>query len=323
MVERGLEVNLTNDGEVSFYKSPFIQSPASFGIHPENETIAKTPVLHNLTTVNFTYIKHELYHFNTYLDEGRINPLVINFAFYTDEPVHYCPFAKNESEYKAYFSRIYQGYDLIFTGLQTGVRNERIIPGFIYPPIFIKSDEISFEKKFGVSYLLSLGFQKGDQNFWQDERKNYSARKALWTKENDIKIPHFFYVSLRAKDHFSQDYQDRVLPTDSKKWILETQFSIAIENGNQFNYMSEKLLDCFSTLTVPIYIGCPNVNDYFDARGMLIAENIDDIIRLSNSLTPETYEKMLPYLKKNKEAAENLIKLKDLYINDFFQKNMI
>ena len=73
---------------------------------------------------------------------------------------------------------------------------------------------------------------------------------------------------------------------------------------------------------MPIYIGCPNTTDYFDARGMLIAKDPDDVLRIANSLTPETYEKMLPYLLENKKRAEQLITREDKYIDAFYQAEL-
>ncbi len=323
MIDRGLLVEINNTEEQSFYKSPFIKNPGTFGINLANETKEKQLMTHDIAGVKFQYVKHDLYHFTKYLSEGRINPLAINFAYYTDEPFHYCPFARTECEYRAYFARVSPGYDLVFTGLETGAPNERIIPGFIYPLIFLKPEEIPAQKTFGVSYLLSLGFQLGDQDYFKEEYRNYNMRKDLWPRENEITIPRQFYVSRRAIHKFSAEYQNRVLPTDSKKWVLDTQFYIAIENSSQRNYMSEKLLDCFMTLTAPIYIGCPNVTDYFDARGIIIAKDLNDIIRIANTLTPQKYEEMLPYLKKNKEIAEGLIKRKSQFLEDFYQKNMM
>jgi hypothetical protein len=322
MLDRGLDVQITNAEELSFYKSLFIKNPEAFGVNLANETKEKQLMVRDIAGVKFQYIKHDLHHFTKYLAEGRINPLVINFAYYMDEPLHYSPFSTTENEYKAYFARISPGYDLIFTGLETNVSNERIIPGFIYPLIFLKPEEIPAQKTFGVSYLLSLGFQLGDQDYFKEEYRNYNMRKDLWPRENEITIPRQFYVSRRAIHKFSAEYQSRVLPTDSKKWILDTQFSIPIENGNQRNYMSEKLLDCFMTLTVPIYIGCPNVTDYFDARGILFAKDLDDVIRICNTLTPEKYTQMLPFLEINKKKTVELVRMKDQYIVDFYEENI-
>jgi len=323
MIDRGLDVQLSNDSEQSFYKSPFLKSPDKFGIITANETHEKQPMSQDISGVTFRYTKHDLYHFTKYQAEGRINPLVINFAYYTDEPLHYSPFSTNEREYKAYFERVSPGYDLIHTHLETVVPNERIIPGFIYPPIFLKPEEVPTQKTFGVSYLLSLGFQLGDKDYFKEEFRNYTMRKDLWPRENEITIPRQFYVSRRAIHKFSAEYQDRVLPSDSKKWIMGTQFSIAIENCNQRNYMSEKLLDCFMSLTVPIYIGCPNVTDYFDARGMLCAKDLNDLIRICNTLTPEKYAQMLPFLMINKQKTEELVRIRSKHIETFYEEHML
>ncbi|MCE3231558.1 MAG: hypothetical protein K0R52_1486, partial [Alphaproteobacteria bacterium] len=131
-----------------------------------------------------------------------------------------------------------------------------------------------------------------------------------------------FYVSRRDIDKYPDTMKKRVLPTDSKKWIFGSQFTIAIENSRQAYYFSEKLLGCFMALSVPIYIGCPNIGEYFDTRGMLIAKDPEDVLRIVRTLTPDTYTKMLPYLEENKRRAEKLVKIEDHYIDEFSQMEM-
>ena len=334
MIERGLDVQLNNNDELSFYKSPFIQNPTAFGINPEKETSIKAPgtlewrheryyYTHTVSNRKFYYIMHRLPMYTNYTVEGRINPLVINIAFHESEPLHYCSFANTETDYKVFLKRISEGYDLVFTGLPLGVKNERIIPGHLVENWDNFSGTQLEKKPYELGYLLSLG-AVGDTSYLKDPSRTYTSRLKFWEREAEItNIPRKFYVSNRAIDSYSAQFKNRKMPDDSKKWILGGQFNIAIENCRQHNYMTEKLTSCFLTLTVPIYLGCPNVTDYFDARGMLIAESTDDIIRIANSLTPQKYAEMLPYLKKNKEMAENLMKLKGKYLDDFYQKNMI
>lgn len=334
MINRGLDVQLNNNSELSFYKSPFIQNPTAFGINPEKETSIKEPgtlewrheryyYSHNVEGKKFYYIMHRLPMYTNYTVEGRINPLVINIAFHESEPLHYCSFASTETEYKIFLRRISDGYDLVFTGLPLGTKNERIIPGHLVENWDNFAGTQLDNKPFELGYLLSLG-AVGDTNYLQDPSRTYTSRLKFWEREAEITaIPRKFYVSNRAIDSYSTKFKDRKMPDDSKKWILSGQFNIAIENCRQYNYMTEKLTSCFLTLTVPIYLGCPNVTDYFDARGILIAENTDDIIRIANTLTPQKYAEMLPYLKKNKETAERLMKLKTNYLNDFYQKNLM
>ena len=112
------------------------------------------------------------------------------------------------------------------------------------------------------------------------------------------------------------------MPTDSKKWIFNSQFSIAIENTQQEDYFTEKLLGCFISLTVPIYIGCPNILDYFDAKGMIIVNSLQELIMVANSLTDETYQKMLPYLKENRKRSLKFLNLENETIAEFFKNKV-
>ena len=51
------------------------------------------------------------------------------------------------------------------------------------------------------------------------------------------------------------------------------------DNQKTDNWFTEKVIDCFQTKTIPIYIGCPNIDKYFDTRGMIICNNINDLIQ--------------------------------------------
>ncbi len=40
-------------------------------------------------------------------------------------------------------------------------------------------------------------------------------------------------------------------------------YSIAMENSSQPNYFTEKINDCYLAWSMPIYWGCPNINEFF------------------------------------------------------------
>jgi hypothetical protein len=46
--------------------------------------------------------------------------------------------------------------------------------------------------------------------------------------------------------------------------LLPYEYSIAIENSNEKNYISEKFFDCVLCNTVPIYNGAPNIAEVYD-----------------------------------------------------------
>jgi hypothetical protein len=51
---------------------------------------------------------------------------------------------------------------------------------------------------------------------------------------------------------------------------MKTGFQVVIENSSRNGYFTEKLIDCLITGTVPIYYGCPNLEDYgFNMGGIL------------------------------------------------------
>ncbi|MDP3372003.1 MAG: hypothetical protein Q8S21_03845 [Candidatus Paracaedibacteraceae bacterium] len=329
MLKRGLIIDFSAAPNISFYKSPFLKDQKKFNIEVNlelNKVFTKPLAMFYVRDNDgYTYITHNLAGYTNWQDEGKINPLVVNFLSYHDEPLfsaelNNCQFGRNEDDYKAYMKRISAGFDLVFTGVEIGIKKERIVPGYIASDFAEKID--AFNKKYSVSFLLSLGFGS-ETHFHKNTSENYHMRSVLWSRQNEINVSKAFYVSRRDIEKYSEEYKKRVLPTDSKIWVYQDQFSIAIENCNQHNYFTEKVLECFMTLTIPIYIGCPNIGDYFDTRGILIARDIDDVIKIANSLTPETYAKMLPFALINQKKAQELLKLKDNYIRDFFNENFI
>ena len=84
-------------------------------------------------------------------------------------------------------------------------------------------------------------------------------------------------------------------------------FQIAIENMKRTNYFADKIYDCFTTATVPIYWGAPNVGDYFDSRGILCFNTPQELSNILLSLSEKKYNEMLPYVKKNFELVQKYV----------------
>ena len=82
--------------------------------------------------------------------------------------------------------------------------------------------------------------------------------------------------------------------------LRDYMFNIAIENVScDDNYFSEKIIDCFLTGTVPVYHGCIHIGEFFDERGILSFQTQEELDTIMNSLTPEKYQEMLPYIEAN------------------------
>ncbi len=91
-------------------------------------------------------------------------------------------------------------------------------------------------------------------------------------------------------------------------------FSFAIENDIVPGYFSEKILDCFMTGTVPIYMGHEDIKNTFDDRGIIFYDETFDIDQLSF----DRYQHMLPYIESNYIKAQNI----NTSFDDYFLKGI-
>jgi hypothetical protein len=100
---------------------------------------------------------------------------------------------------------------------------------------------------------------------------------------------------------------------DKKPCFGESMFHLTIENSKNQNYFTEKIIDAFITKTIPVYWGCPNIEEFFDIRGMYVFENENEAIAIINSLTEEDYYSKKEYIEKNYQTA--------IYYAEFFMRS--
>jgi hypothetical protein len=84
------------------------------------------------------------------------------------------------------------------------------------------------------------------------------------------------------------------------------RYSIAIENSLTPNYWTEKLTDCFLSMTVPIYLGAPNVTAFFPSQSMIIVSQDDlstGLKKLVSRLSVEDYNSRIPSLLESRRLV--------------------
>lgn len=83
-----------------------------------------------------------------------------------------------------------------------------------------------------------------------------------------------FEVDLYGKGHeskfFGESYKGEITSAGNCKLpgLLPYQYSLVLENSVQKNYWTEKLADAYLSWCVPLYYGCPNIDEYFDPRSI-------------------------------------------------------
>lgn len=116
----------------------------------------------------------------------------------------------------------------------------------------------------------------------------------------------------RMQGHFKQrlDWYGKGAHFIDDKWdgLAPYLFSIAIENAPHAGYFTEKILDCFLSLTVPFYFGCTDIDNYFPAEAIIKinpADYLGAIEIIEAAMHPDNYNKLLPYLHEAKDLTLN------------------
>jgi len=87
--------------------------------------------------------------------------------------------------------------------------------------------------------------------------------------------------------------------------LKDYMFSIVIENGNYDTYYTEKLTDCFTTGTIPVYWGTKKILDIFDTNGIIFLEEGKEQ-EVIESLTSELYASKFEAVKNNFDILSTL-----------------
>ena len=93
--------------------------------------------------------------------------------------------------------------------------------------------------------------------------------------------------------------------------LEDYMFSVAIENGSYETYFTEKILDCFATGTVPIYLGAPDIGNYFNPEGII---KLEDGFEFSESI----YYDKINAIKENCEIAKKFELAEDYIYERYF-----
>ena len=105
--------------------------------------------------------------------------------------------------------------------------------------------------------------------------------------------------------------------------LKDYMFSVIIENCKRDYYFTEKLIDCLITGTVPVYWGCPSIGDFFNKKGFIVVDSVNDVGEALSKITPELYQQMLPYIEDNFNKSKNYILSENYIFDEYIKKNKL
>lgn len=146
---------------------------------------------------------------------------------------------------------------------------------------------------------ISFGHKKPKLSFIRSANKRLPGHKL----RHQI---NFDYLNKQIQLFFPKERIPRKAPL-----FQDSMFHVCTENSQFRNYFTEKIVDCFSTFTIPIYWGCPNISDFWDPDGLVVFESIEHLNSILSELTIDMYHEKLPAILHNKQIAEE--KYADFY----------
>lgn len=88
-------------------------------------------------------------------------------------------------------------------------------------------------------------------------------------------------------------------------------YSIVMENFIDDYYFTEKILNCFATGTIPIYLGARRIGDLFNDRGILSFDSWEALVQLLPTLSAQDYQSRSDAIVENFQRCQEYDNIED------------
>lgn len=191
-------------------------------------------------------------------------------------------------------------------------------PFFLHPHDYLTAINRNFDyvlthdRNFATNNENWLYYPAGgswiDLKDWGLREKRYSISMLLSAKQmtRGHKLRHEVLGKYGRQIDAVFGLDRRVTPLEA---LADYRYSIIIENEKTAGWFAEKLIDCLSVGTVPIYWGDPDISKVFDAEGIIEFCDLSDLEACLDWLLVRTspiddYARRLPAVRRNLETAK-------------------
>jgi hypothetical protein len=155
------------------------------------------------------------------------------------------------------------------------------------------------------------------QGFWIQEPKIYKKTKMISMISSNKSMTEGQRLRLRWLEMIGDqiDVYGRGINEISLKeeGLCDYMFSVVVENGFYESYFTEKILDCFASGTIPVYMGSPDIGNYFNSEGIIpLTEEFD--------VSEDIYYDKMEAIKDNLERVRQYEILEDFIYLNYFKK---
>lgn len=157
---------------------------------------------------------------------------------------------------------------------------------FIFGTCWINWEEYVENKSRNISFICS-------DKLWT---KGHILRREVWNYLNSGPDLNGFNLI----KHMSPPRKD------NKNFLFESSmFHIVVENESLNNWITEKVIDCFASKTIPILWGAPNIGEYFNTDSILSFNNFSGLKHILSSLDKDFYLSNMHSVKENYEKSRD------------------
>jgi hypothetical protein len=207
--------------------------------------------------------------------------------------------------------------------------------GWLLESKYVTPDIVSHVKENYKLYLdkFKFIFTHNKELLKLDDRFKWCPANGYWIKDAKIYPKDKMISFITSNKNFTKGHQKRLEWVDmigdqvdlygrgfneiedKEEALCDYMFSVVIENGVYETYFTEKILDCFATGTIPVYLGTPDIGDYF---------NLDGIINLTEEfeVSEEIYYSKMDAILDNLERVKKIEVLEDFIYKTYLENNL-
>lgn len=234
-----------------------------------------------------------------------------------------------ENAHTVFFSDVY-------LSLVDSVKAERKVAILIEPPE-IYSNHYSFIANNYKKFDHIITYSKGYLDF-DSKRFLYYNNFFPWVPEEDHKIwPKSKMCSIVAShkmDTTGHRLRHQIINSFKDKFDIhgcgytkfeysktnmykDYMYSVAVMNCKFDDYLTEIVTDCFAVGTVPIFWGTQNIGKYFNPKGIIQFNSIEELNFILNNINEQDYYSRMDAIKENFQIATKYTTIED-YLFDTY-----
>jgi len=230
-----------------------------------------------------------------------------NISFYVDENVKLGFNHKNDGKKKFLWgleSRFFNNnfFDIVSNNLDQVLETYDLI--FTYDEELLKLDA-----KF--KWVPAMGT-------WIEEPKMNQKSKlvSMITSNKTITENQKFRVNYATKNRDKLDLYGNLFKSikNKEEGLNDYMFSVCIENDTLDTYFTEKILDCFASGTIPLYVGTKKISNFFNENGIIFLD--DNVL---DNLNYDLYLSKKQYITENFEISMGFDTVEDYFYKKYLR----